>query len=145
MRERLSLREMLCDAQRRYAATAWRAAPQHRGGFVLDGGIHFVALLRAVQGPFPAVLLQHFVCERIPRCIFVTSCTGFGRRRKGRAQHVRAAVCAPAKKKCNTLGSYTEHNACEVGACGACSVASAPGTFLIRYGAFPAAVCRLDV
>ena len=83
----------------KYAVTDWRAQPQHKGGFVLDGGIHFVALLRAV--------LRGDVC------------------------HVR--------------GTYEEQSVCEVGACGACSVAGATGTYLIRYGLFPNPVCRLDV
>jgi predicted dehydrogenase len=34
----------------KYAVTAWRAQPDYKGSFVLDGGIHFVALLRAVMG-----------------------------------------------------------------------------------------------
>ena len=83
----------------KYAVTAWRAQPQHRGSYVLDGGIHFVAMLRAVLG--------------------------------GDVSAVR--------------GTYEEHSACEVGALGTCSVGAATGTYLIRYGLFPAAVCRLDV
>ena len=34
----------------KYAVTTWRAQPDYKGSFVLDGGIHFVALLRAVMG-----------------------------------------------------------------------------------------------
>lgn len=83
----------------KYAVTTWRAQPQHKGSFVLDGGIHFVALLRAVLG--------------------------------GDVHSVR--------------GTYEEHSACEVGACGACSVAGATGTYLIRYGMFPCPLFRLDV
>jgi predicted dehydrogenase len=83
----------------KYAVTTWRAQPQHNGSFVLDGGIHFVALLRTVLG--------------------------------GDVRDVR--------------GTFEEHSVCEVGAFGACSVAAATGTYLIRYGMFPAAVCRLDV
>jgi predicted dehydrogenase len=66
----------------KYAVTTWRAQPEYKGSFVLDGGIHFVALLRAVMG--------------------------------GDVENVR--------------GLYEEHNACEVGAYGACSVAGATGT-----------------
>lgn len=38
------------SASSKYAVTSWRAKPEYNGSFVLDGGIHFVALLRAVLG-----------------------------------------------------------------------------------------------
>lgn len=41
--------------------------------------------------------------------------------------------------------TYEENNVVEVSACGSCRVDDALGTFHIRYGAFPAVVCRLDV
>ena len=31
-----------------YYATPWRQAPEYQGGFVLDGGVHYAALLRTV-------------------------------------------------------------------------------------------------
>jgi predicted dehydrogenase len=34
----------------KYAVTTWRAKPAYNGSFVLDGGIHFVALLRTILG-----------------------------------------------------------------------------------------------
>jgi predicted dehydrogenase len=83
----------------KYAVTTWRAQPEYKGSFVLDGGIHFVALLRAVIG--------------------------------GNVHSVR--------------GTYEERSVCEVGAYGSCGVAGSTGTYLIRYGAFPSPVCRLDV
>ena len=32
----------------KYAVTPWRVTPEYAGSFVLDGGIHFIAMLRAV-------------------------------------------------------------------------------------------------
>jgi predicted dehydrogenase len=34
----------------KYAVTTWRATPQYKGSYVLDGGIHFIALLRTIMG-----------------------------------------------------------------------------------------------
>jgi predicted dehydrogenase len=34
----------------KYYETEWRKAPQYQGGFLLDGGVHFTALLRFVSG-----------------------------------------------------------------------------------------------
>jgi predicted dehydrogenase len=34
----------------KYYETEWRKSPQYQGGFILDGGIHHVALLRYVSG-----------------------------------------------------------------------------------------------
>lgn len=34
----------------KYAVTIWRATPQYRGSYILDGGIHFIALLRTIMG-----------------------------------------------------------------------------------------------
>ncbi|PGH08717.1 hypothetical protein AJ79_05908 [Helicocarpus griseus UAMH5409] len=34
----------------KYYETAWRKAPEYQGGFILDGGVHFVALVRMVAG-----------------------------------------------------------------------------------------------
>jgi predicted dehydrogenase len=34
----------------KYAVTSWRAKPQYNGSYVMDGGIHFVAMLRSVLG-----------------------------------------------------------------------------------------------
>ncbi|KAI0164332.1 NAD(P)-binding protein [Hypoxylon sp. FL1284] len=39
----------------KYFQTAWRAAPAHQGGFLLDAGVHFTAALRRVLGPDNAV------------------------------------------------------------------------------------------
>ncbi|KAK3361533.1 oxidoreductase-like protein [Lasiosphaeria ovina] len=33
-----------------YLNTPWRKTPEHQGGFVLDGGVHFVAALRLLLG-----------------------------------------------------------------------------------------------
>lgn len=41
----------------KYAVTPWRVTPEYVGSFVLDGGIHFVALLRAVL-PGPVTDIQ---------------------------------------------------------------------------------------
>jgi predicted dehydrogenase len=43
----LALRQQSLTSK--YAVTKWRAAPEYKGSYVLDGGIHFVALLRAVM------------------------------------------------------------------------------------------------
>lgn len=34
----------------KYLQTSWRKVPEYQGGFVLDGGVHHVALLRYVSG-----------------------------------------------------------------------------------------------
>ena len=34
----------------KYAVTTWRAKPEYNGSFVLDGGIHFIALMRTIFG-----------------------------------------------------------------------------------------------
>lgn len=34
------------EADNKYLNTEWRKVPEHQGGFLLDGGIHFVAALR---------------------------------------------------------------------------------------------------
>lgn len=38
------------DARNPYFKTAWRAEPQHPGGYVLDGGVHLAHALRRVVG-----------------------------------------------------------------------------------------------
>lgn len=88
------------SATSKYAVTEWRSSPQYKGSYVLDGGIHFIALLRTVLG---GVDLE------------------------------------------DVRGHYEERSVVEVGALGSCSVGSTLGTYIIRYGAFPAVVCRLDV
>ncbi|KAJ3055335.1 hypothetical protein HK097_010835 [Rhizophlyctis rosea] len=40
-------------AENKYCKTTWRANAEFQGGFVLDGGVHFLALLRAVTGLEP--------------------------------------------------------------------------------------------
>ncbi|KAK4049663.1 hypothetical protein OIV83_003938 [Microbotryomycetes sp. JL201] len=35
-------------AQSQYHATSWRTNPEHQGGFILDGGVHFTAGLRHI-------------------------------------------------------------------------------------------------
>lgn len=39
----------------KYIETAWRKNPTHQGGFLLDGGIHFMAALRLLLGPENAI------------------------------------------------------------------------------------------
>ncbi|OAX79054.1 hypothetical protein ACJ72_06629 [Emergomyces africanus] len=34
----------------KYYKTSWRNAPEYQGGFVLDAGVHFIALIRMVAG-----------------------------------------------------------------------------------------------
>lgn len=34
----------------KYYETPWRKAPGYQGGFVLDGGVHHIALIRYVSG-----------------------------------------------------------------------------------------------
>jgi predicted dehydrogenase len=36
-------------------ATSWRTVPDYQGGFLLDGGVHFVAGLAAMLGPIASV------------------------------------------------------------------------------------------
>lgn len=35
----------------KYFETAWRKVPEYQGGFLLDGGVHFVAATRLLLGP----------------------------------------------------------------------------------------------
>lgn len=44
----LALRQQSTTSK--FAVTTWRATPQYNGSFVLDGGIHFIAMLRTVLG-----------------------------------------------------------------------------------------------
>jgi len=93
----LALRQQSTSSK--FAVTPWRAVPAYNGSFVLDGGIHFVALLRTVLG--------------------------------GEVRGIQAI--------------YEEKSVVEVGSCGCCRVGEAMGTFQIKYGLFPAVVCRLDI
>ena len=51
----------------KFAVTTWRAQPAYSGSFVLDGGIHFVALLRTILGAditdMQATYEERSVCE----------------------------------------------------------------------------------
>ncbi|KAK4224807.1 oxidoreductase-like protein [Podospora fimiseda] len=38
------------EADNRYFKTEWRKVPSHQGGFLLDGGVHFIAGLRYLLG-----------------------------------------------------------------------------------------------
>mmetsp|Transcript_15125 Transcript_15125/g.35891 ORF Transcript_15125/g.35891 Transcript_15125/m.35891 type:complete len:107 (+) Transcript_15125:574-894(+) len=37
-------------AENQFARTAWRREPEYIGGFLLDGGCHFIAAIRKVVG-----------------------------------------------------------------------------------------------
>eukprot|EP01114_Cavostelium_apophysatum_P024843 TRINITY_DN9893_c0_g1_i1.p1 TRINITY_DN9893_c0_g1~~TRINITY_DN9893_c0_g1_i1.p1 ORF type:complete len:374 (+),score=51.29 TRINITY_DN9893_c0_g1_i1:60-1124(+) len=39
----------------KYFNTAWRKDPQYQGGFLLDGGVHFTAMIRAIMGDIKEV------------------------------------------------------------------------------------------
>lgn len=34
----------------KYQKTAWRSVPQHQGGFLMDGGVHAMSMLRIALG-----------------------------------------------------------------------------------------------
>jgi predicted dehydrogenase len=87
------------SANSKFAVTAWRTTPQYHGSYVLDGGIHFVAMLRIILGG----------------CVT------------------------------DIQSTYEETSVVEVGACGSCRAGNTLGTFQIRYGAFPSALCRMDI
>jgi len=40
----------LVEDSNKYYHTAWRKMPEYQGGFILDGGVHFVAALRVLLG-----------------------------------------------------------------------------------------------
>lgn len=42
--------QMFVGAGGKYFETSWRKVPTHQGGFLLDGGVHFVAALRLLLG-----------------------------------------------------------------------------------------------
>jgi len=42
----------------KYYNTDWRKIPDYQGGFLLDGGVHFIALIRAVVGDIKQVSAQ---------------------------------------------------------------------------------------
>jgi predicted dehydrogenase len=46
----------------KYYETEWRKTPQYQGGFILDGGIHHVALLRYVSGQ-EIIETRGFACQ----------------------------------------------------------------------------------
>jgi predicted dehydrogenase len=48
------------DQDSKYYKTPWRTIPDYQGGFLLDGGVHFSALLRVVL-PYPLTHLSGFV------------------------------------------------------------------------------------
>lgn len=41
----------LVEPGAKYYETAWRKTPQYQGGFLLDGGVHFVAGIQILLGP----------------------------------------------------------------------------------------------
>lgn len=48
----------------KYFETSWRKSPTHQGGFLLDGGVHFVAALRLMLGnDNPLVSLSAFAAQ----------------------------------------------------------------------------------
>ncbi|KAL1413381.1 hypothetical protein Q8F55_001143 [Vanrija albida] len=55
---RLHFETMLPDGAS-YHATTWRTVPEYQGGFLLDGGVHWAALLRTVLPTPPARLIAH--------------------------------------------------------------------------------------
>lgn len=48
----------MVEAGNKYFETEWRKVPTHQGGFLLDGGVHFVAGIRTLLG-----------VEAAPRCL----------------------------------------------------------------------------
>ena len=48
----------------KYLATSWRKTPDHQGGFLLDGGVHFVAGLRKI---LPSKISQISAFTRLNR------------------------------------------------------------------------------
>lgn len=49
-----------------YHATTWRTVPDYQGGFLLDGGVHWAAVLRVVLPPsyLPTTLTAHKALHR---------------------------------------------------------------------------------
>ncbi|KAL9082789.1 MAG: hypothetical protein Q9159_006165 [Coniocarpon cinnabarinum] len=49
----------------KYYETAWRKVPEYQGGFLLDAGVHFTAVLRLLLGPEDGKLekLSAFTCQ----------------------------------------------------------------------------------
>ncbi|KAL9059978.1 MAG: hypothetical protein Q9162_000828 [Coniocarpon cinnabarinum] len=49
----------------KYYETAWRKVPEYQGGFLLDAGVHFTAVLRLLLGPQDGKLkkLSAFTCQ----------------------------------------------------------------------------------
>lgn len=45
----------MMQTSNKYYKTPWRATPQHQGGFLLDGGVHYTAGLRMLLGKEDAV------------------------------------------------------------------------------------------
>ena len=49
----------------KYFETEWRKSPMHQGGFLLDGGVHFIAALRLLLGYHdPVVSLSAYTSKR---------------------------------------------------------------------------------
>ncbi|KAI0399326.1 pseudouridine synthase [Xylaria palmicola] len=45
----------MMEASNKYYKTPWRTTPEHQGGFLLDGGVHYTAALRKLLGQDDAV------------------------------------------------------------------------------------------
>lgn len=59
----------------KYAVTTWRQTPDYAGSFVLDGGIHFVAMMRAVLGGNIANVKSRYFEHSVVECGTCGSCS----------------------------------------------------------------------
>lgn len=62
---RMNFETVLLDGAS-YHATTWRTVPDYQGGFLLDGGVHWAAVLRCVLPPtyLPTTLTAHKALHR---------------------------------------------------------------------------------
>jgi predicted dehydrogenase len=62
---RVQMATLIDPVGNRYFHTAWRKTPEYQGGFILDGGVHFVAALRMLLGKDEVTKVAAFTaCNR---------------------------------------------------------------------------------
>ncbi|KAJ3039603.1 hypothetical protein HDV00_012060 [Rhizophlyctis rosea] len=83
-------------AENKYCKTEWRANAQFQGGYILDGGVHFIALLRAVTG-LEADKVTAFTRLTEPHLAPVDSVSAAIKMRNGALGTWVCYFCAPQK------------------------------------------------
>ena len=75
--------QFLVNAGGKYFETPWRKQPTHQGGFLLDGGVHFVAGLRLMLGKDPLVSVSANTAQLQPHLPPVDTIAATARTKSG--------------------------------------------------------------